>query len=1325
MTGSRATTRVVGLLLLVSATRGGLATSPARADGFGEQPMSASVAELRSAAAAARRPQRGGAAWLLDEEVVRVDPGGAVTTRTRRIIAIDSATAVARWQSVGRSWSPWYEDPPTVDARVLDRDGAFHRLDPATVDLGSPPSGEPHGVGEQRWVQASLPAVAPGAIAEIVTTVRENKPRFAAGSVHSYTFGYTLFDVAQSRVIIDAPAGTQLAVEEDLHGVVARRVEQAGGRILRIYEATDLARSMRDDAIPADFWASVAHDYAALVRGRIEAGPLPSEVRIQPGAGRRETIRRAVDFMHRELRCTGLELGLNDFTPWTPAEVWQHRYGDGKDLATFLVALLARAGIEAEVALVDDGPREAVSPGLPGLDQFDHAIVHVPGEKLWIDPSLDLARPGQLSAQVEGRLALVAGTRTRATVRTPSSRADDNRIVVARTIMVAEIETGAAYEVSHFSGLRELAARTSFQELTPEHVAASLERQVKDVYRAERLVRHRVAQTADLSNPFTIEVAVEGAENVSSRSEDAVVWIDLRPLFEVLPHDLRRPPEKPGAQDAGSRRWLHPRVLEPHVVEWRYTIHLPDGFETGALPARELSFGPASYSQRFAAKGREVRGQVRFTLSRARIAPDELDALAKGVASLLAEGSVELRFEHRVQRKLRQGDLVGAMTDAKRLVDLAPGDAGRLRRYAYALLESGLAAEAVAVQREAVKAAPSGSWAHAALSWTHRHDAVGRLDEPGFDRASALAAMEQAVALAPTSGRYQHRLGLLLSYGDGASFLGGDLKRAAQALARARELGETDAEDLLLCVLLGLRDTARLAETAAAIQAPESSGAFRLAAAEGDIALQLALDQIPEPSREKAVSRFVFASLQVGDYERVRRLLRGPNASLAPRELNRDLVARLRNVPADPKTAGDVLARWMADATLGDGKRWLSRDAQATLSSGWWFQAQAGTSPLPGLTRTRQLFADVVRARFEVRSVDRAGPVEQLEGSSTQSPVGSTRVYVVRGDEERDRPRVLGLTGVPRLLAPAVLRAADAGRLEDARRILDWVAAEGASAAKLDAAAREGSRLWRRGQKGDLRRIRLAAAALLALLDPEKSLAILDVECPRAPDVADGCRVARHEALAGLGRYREAVDALDRLTIQPDAHLVAGRARLLVRAQAWPELERFAASQLPDEAKADVQESLAQSWIARGQPERARAVLDSLRASEAGKSLHWRNQTSWFYLFTDGDMKPVVAELEEAVKNGKPGWGTLHTLAVCYARIGRHRDALETIRKVAGWRGRVAPMDRLVAGRIAAAAGLTAAARREYEAVISDPRDDKNIGASAALARRWLAELPR
>ncbi len=96
-----------------------------------------------------------------------------------------------------------------------------------------------------------------------------------------------------------------------------------------------------------------------------------------------------LDFVQREVRYLGVELGANSHRPHPPAQVLRQRFGDCKDKVTLFCALLAEVGIPAYPALVNTYRRHAVAQSLPSPYAFNHVIALVPldGESYWLDPT--------------------------------------------------------------------------------------------------------------------------------------------------------------------------------------------------------------------------------------------------------------------------------------------------------------------------------------------------------------------------------------------------------------------------------------------------------------------------------------------------------------------------------------------------------------------------------------------------------------------------------------------------------------------------------------------------------------------------------------------------------------------------------------------------------------------------------------------------------------------------------------------------------------------------------------------------------------------------
>jgi hypothetical protein len=98
----------------------------------------------------------------------------------------------------------------------------------------------------------------------------------------------------------------------------------------------------------------------------------------------------AIRFIQDDVRYLGIEMGRGSHEPRQPAVVMNQRYGDCKDKALFLAALLRELGVEAYPALVNTKLRSHLDGYLPSPFLFDHVITQVldGGKTYWIDGTL-------------------------------------------------------------------------------------------------------------------------------------------------------------------------------------------------------------------------------------------------------------------------------------------------------------------------------------------------------------------------------------------------------------------------------------------------------------------------------------------------------------------------------------------------------------------------------------------------------------------------------------------------------------------------------------------------------------------------------------------------------------------------------------------------------------------------------------------------------------------------------------------------------------------------------------------------------------------------
>jgi hypothetical protein len=169
--------------------------------------------------------------------------------------------------------------------------------------------------------------------------------------------------------------------------------------------------------------------------------------------------------------------------PHPPKETLKQGYGDCKDKAVLLLALLRAAEIPANVALLNAENREDVPADLPGIGMFDHAIVYVPGSPaLWIDATDDYARAGQLPSADQGRIALVAAAGTTSLVTTTISSPQENLLVEEREFFLAGYGPAKVIEKTQAHGTFESQYRRSYANPQDKKVRDDLDSYFKAHY---------------------------------------------------------------------------------------------------------------------------------------------------------------------------------------------------------------------------------------------------------------------------------------------------------------------------------------------------------------------------------------------------------------------------------------------------------------------------------------------------------------------------------------------------------------------------------------------------------------------------------------------------------------------------------------------------------------------------------------------------------------------------------------------------------------------------------------------------------------------------
>ena len=130
---------------------------------------------------------------------------------------------------------------------------------------------------------------------------------------------------------------------------------------------------------PAATWPGVVKEYLAEIKERLPIDPAvraSAAVTTAGLAGDSEKTAALARFVQKELAYKPAEITRRARIPNPAPQILRDKSGDSKDHALLLMQLLESAAIPARLALVHASA--TVRPGLPSLDQFNHAIVFLP-----------------------------------------------------------------------------------------------------------------------------------------------------------------------------------------------------------------------------------------------------------------------------------------------------------------------------------------------------------------------------------------------------------------------------------------------------------------------------------------------------------------------------------------------------------------------------------------------------------------------------------------------------------------------------------------------------------------------------------------------------------------------------------------------------------------------------------------------------------------------------------------------------------------------------------------------------------------------------------
>jgi tetratricopeptide (TPR) repeat protein len=1345
--------------------------------------FAASAAEIQAAAAGIPAEPLTEATIFFERDHFTFDAAGRVTYRHDLIYRIETQEGVKNWSEVRVGWSPWYQDAPDIRARVIAPDGKLSVLDQKTITDGPAREDSEDTYSDARVRKVPLPALSVGVIVEQETVSIDRQPRFSGGLAYGNSFTWNV-PFKRGELLVDLPASLNFRI--NVHALPDAKVKDEVVGDIRHYSLEQghiPAYSDADISLPThnfighgtsfstgESWSSVAEAYRKLAEANIDPASVKSLLP-KPGASRMETIARIIAVLQKAVRYTGIEFGEANLQPAPAAEILKHHYGDCKDKAALLVAMLRAAGMEADLALLNTGPGRDVELDLPGM-QFDHAIVYVPpaqgNDELWIDATAEYAALGTLPSMDEGRQALIIAKGTTGLTMTPAPKPDDDRLTELREVTLADFGPARIVETSMTQGEVDASYRSVYGEISRQQ-KEDLEEYAKSAYQAKALASITHGEEHDFGKPFALKLEMTEAKRGDTGIDDAAVTIPVSDIFYRLPKWFRTDPESDGEkltpqQEENRKRAVAARTSEydvhPFATEWRYTITPPEGFNVRALPENKtVQMGPATYKQDFeTGVDGKIVASFRFENAKARYTTDEVLALRTAVLAVYKQDAVSVWFDHTGSKLLSAGRIRDGLASDLSLISKHPDKSIHHARIAYAYLKAGLGSRARNEALEATRLDPKSAINFRTLGLICEYNEVAVLLGRGFDGDCAENALKKAMELDPDDSNNVFQLAFIEEYDRvGERYATG--AHLADAIAGLRALkqkdkatGERYQDNILFDLLYSGRFQELLDEldklpssatrrgmaisAAVALQGGEKGiaagiqRADRLSANAQDrnAALVTAGNQLLHMRLYQETAGILSASVEgqqgsasTAQLIAITRQLNPWKGGFLPASDPRSVVQRyVLTVAAGAfteQTANELLSRH-AYASDNEWRRNLERIMQKSGA----LHVQAERS---GLSATVLLDLIAGNLKLAAEGDDDSGYRVTIESLGSKT----SRFFVTHEDGAY---RIVTADGsTPSEAGNQVLYLLKNGHEKEARSLLDWM---------RDSMHKGGGddplsgpllpRFWTVGAPADRMAMRWAAAALVANNSAVK--AILP-ELRDAWEKTPAGDTKLNLALVLANAYRTAEDgahlkeiAKEILKNYPDSYTalgLAGSADEML--QDWNDWKQMLDTQLSMRSN---DESLlgmkARFYEVHGEWHEARATLQVLIDKGKATASDY-NAYGWSTLFDNSvNDEAIKAARQAATLTNESSFGELHTLACLYATQGKTAEAHDLLLKAMRAFNMEVPNEELWFGFaiLYEQYGIKDAAIEAYEKV---EKPDGHIGATSTylLAQSRLKTL--
>ncbi len=597
----------------------------AKSESDGDAAYLVNAASLAHEAQRAPRDDGSNATALADIRIERVRDNGLAAVRVQQVFQINTDQGAREYASRTVQYAAGAQRLSVLAARLFKADGRVLEAEDSG-DAGAEESSAAL-YYDARSRTLRFPGVEKGDVIELDYRLT---PESKDNPYGRYFGDLVIFrsPVPQrvQRYVLIAPSSQKFNIVEAR--MAAADVREEEGRTIYRWEVRDQAALPNEPKGPAlteiapyvnvssfATWQAVGRWYAQLIAPQFALDTALRQALAQVLAGKSsepEKIQAIHQFVLRNTHYVALEFGVYGYKPYPVSQVYARRFGDCKDKASLMIALLRASGIEADIALVRTRRLGDIGEQATSISIFNHAVVYVPKYNLWLDGTAEYAGSRELPLEDQGAMALTVALDGEAQLRRiPATLPMENythRQVQARIRPDGTIEfTGSAY--------------------TRGEDAPGLRREYEVAERQRDSVRNRLAEVLPSVRVDTVQVygANDLERDVTVKFSGEVEMFTGRPSLRLATSWMPRSYVQTLA--ASPSRGQDLLLPAPWTTEEELHFALPAGARLDSVPqdkVLETPFGTAVL--RYQRQGNELVVTTSVQFRKLRIPPSEYRA---------------------------------------------------------------------------------------------------------------------------------------------------------------------------------------------------------------------------------------------------------------------------------------------------------------------------------------------------------------------------------------------------------------------------------------------------------------------------------------------------------------------------------------------------------------------------------------------------------------------------------------------------------------------------------------------------------------------------